>query len=198
MIDGVLLRILGIVCSPRSGGNTEILVRMALESAEKEGAEVEMWSIVGKEVEPCDHCGGCIKTGQCHIKDDMQGLYSKMIEADGIIVGSPVYFWSVTAQAKLVIDRTYALRRPTNRLQGKIGGAIAVAGRRGQVEALTVINNFFLGQGLIPAGLGVDGRGSEKGDIKQDDRALTGATELGRRMVELIRRGMGGNQEVST
>jgi len=182
------LKILGIVCSPRSGGNTEILVRKALESAEKEGAETETWSVAGKDVKPCDHCLTCIKTGQCHIKDDMQALYPKMIEADGIILGSPVYFWSVTAQAKIVIDRTYALRRPTNRLEGKVGGAIAVAGRRGQVEALTVINNFFLGQGMIPAGLGVDGRGSEKGDIKQDERALTGATELGRRMVELIRR----------
>lgn len=165
-------------------------MRKALESAEKEGAEVEAWSVAGKDVKPCDHCLSCISTGQCHIKDDMQALYPKMIAADGIILGSPVYFWSVTAQAKLVIDRTYALRRPTNRLEGKVGGAIAVAGRRGQVEALTVINNFFLGQGMIPAGLGVDGRGSEKGDIKQDERALTGATELGRRMVELVRRNM--------
>ena len=188
MAAGVSLKILGIVCSPRSGGNTEILTRKALESAKTEGAEVEMWSIIGKDMKPCDHCGSCVKTGQCHIKDDMQALYPKLIEADGIILGSPVYFWSVTAQTKLVIDRTYALRRPTNRLEGKVGGAIAVAGRRGQVEALTVINNFFLGQGMTPTGLGVDGKGSEKGDIKQDERAMAGAAELGRRMGELIRR----------
>jgi len=186
------LKILGIVCSPRSGGNTEILVRKALESAEKEGAEVEAWSVAGKDLKPCDHCLSCIKTGQCHIKDDMQALYPKMIEADGIVLGSPVYFWSITAQAKTVIDRTYALRRPTNRLEGKVGGAIAVAGRRGQVEALTVMNNFFLGQGMIPAGLGVDGRGSEKGDIEKDERAMTGAAGLGRRIVQLIRQNMPG------
>lgn len=186
------MKILGIVCSPRSGGNTEILVRKALESAEKEGAEVEAWSVAGKDLKPCDHCLSCIKTGQCHIKDDMQALYPKMIEADGIILGSPVYFWSITAQAKTVIDRTYALRRPTNRLEGKVGGAIAVAGRRGQVEALTVINNFFLGKGMIPAGLGVDGRGSEKGDIEKDERAMTGAADLGRRIVQLIRQNMPG------
>jgi len=187
------LKILGIVCSPRSGGNTEILVRKTLESAEKEGAEVELWSFVGKDVKPCDHCLSCSKTGECHIKDDMQDLYPKMMNADGIIIGSPIYFWSVSAQAKLVIDRTYALRRPTNKLEGKMGGAIAVAGRRGQVEGLTVINNFFLGQGMTPTGLGVDGRGSEKGDVKGDERAMTGATELGRRMVERIRRNMGSN-----
>jgi len=159
-----------------------------LESAEKEGAQVELWSIVGKDVKACDHCGGCYKTGECHIEDDMQELYPKIKEADGIILGSPVYFWSVSAQTKLVIDRAYALRRPTNMLEGKVGGAIAVAGRRGQVEALTMMNTFFLGNGMTPAGLGVDGRGSEKGEVKQDQRAMTSATELGKRTVELIRR----------
>src|SRR5512136_3037516 len=94
MVVGVLLNILGIICSPRIGGNTEILVRKALESAKKEGAEIETWSIAGKEVKPCDHCGSCTKTGQCPIKDDMQSLYPKMIGADGILLGSPVYFWS--------------------------------------------------------------------------------------------------------
>lgn len=127
-----------------------------------------------------------MKTGECHIEDDMQALYPRILEANGIILGTPVYFWSVSAQTKLVIDRTYALRRPTRRLAGKVGGGIAVATRRGQLEALTVINNFFLGQGMIPAGLGVDGRGTEKGDVNEDQRALSEATELGRRMVELI------------
>jgi multimeric flavodoxin WrbA len=187
-----LLKVLGIVCSPRTGGNTEILVRTALENAKNEGAEVELWSVAGKDVKPCDHCLSCSKTGQCHIRDDMQELYPKMIAAHGIVIGTPIYFWSVSAQAKLVMDRTYALRRPTNRLEGKVGGAIAVAGRRGQVEGLTVINNFFLGQGMIPVGLGVDGRGSDKGDVKGDERAMTGATELGKKMVELIRRTAGG------
>lgn len=182
------MKVLGIVCSPRRGGNTEILVRRALECAEDDGAEVELWSFAGREVRPCDHCASCFKVGECHIEDDMQGLYPKLMEADGIVLGSPVYFWSVSAQAKLVMDRTYALRRPTNRLQGKVGGAVAVAGRRGQVEALTVINNFFLGQGITPVGLGVDGVASDRGEIEEDERALTGATELGRRMVELIRR----------
>lgn len=180
------MKVLGIVCGPRSGGNTEILVRKALESAEKEGAETEMWTISGKDVNPCDHCQSCFAAGECHIEDDMQSLYPKMVEADGIILGSPVYFWSATAQAKLVMDRTYALRRPINKLHGKVGGAIAVAGRRGQLEALTLINNFFLGQGMTPIGIGVDGRGSQKGDVEQDERAIIGAVELGRRMVETI------------
>jgi multimeric flavodoxin WrbA len=181
------MRILGIVCSPRRGGNTEILVRKALESAEREGAKAEAWSCIGKEVKPCDGCRSCFKTGMCQIQDDMQELYPKMIEADGIILGSPVYFWSVSAQTKQVIDRTYALRRPTNRLTGKVGGAIAVADRRGQISALTVINSFFLNQGIIPVGI-VDGRGTDVGEVNDDKYALAEATELGRRIIEFIRR----------
>ena len=91
------------------------------------------------------------------------------------------------SKLKLVMYRSYALRRPTNRLQGKIGGAIAVAGRRGQVEALTVINNYFLGQGITPIGIGVDGRGSEEGDVEDDERAVKGVTELGIRLIQLIK-----------
>jgi len=125
-----------------------------------------LWSVAGKEVKPCDHAMAASRQG-CHIEDDMHDLYTKMVEADGIIFGSPVYFRSVSAQAKLVMDRTYAHRRQINRLQGNVGGTIAVAGRRGQVEALTMINNFFLGRGMNPLCIGVNGGGSEKGELRR-------------------------------
>ncbi|UCH01804.1 MAG: flavodoxin family protein [Candidatus Bathyarchaeota archaeon] len=178
--------ILGIVCSPRLGGNTEILVREALEGAASKGAEVNIVTLAHKQLNPCDHCGACYDGGICHFEDDMKDIYRQLIEADGIILGSPVYFWSVTAQAKIVMDRTYALRHPIKRLTGKIGGAVAVAGRRGQLEALTLINNFYLGQGILPVHLGVDGRGSKKGEVREDAQAMAGAKLLGERMVDLI------------
>jgi multimeric flavodoxin WrbA len=182
----ICVKILGVVCSPRLGGNTEILVGEALKGAKAKGADAKLATLSGKQITPCDHCGACYETGECHIRDDMQEIYKQLLDADGVILGSPVYFWSVSAQAKLVIDRTYALRYPAPRLGDKIGGAIAVAGRRGQLEALTVINNFFLGQGMIPAGLGVDGRGSEKEEIREDTRAMEQAKRLGERIVELV------------
>ncbi len=180
------VRVLGIVCSPRNDGNTQTLVRKVLDSAEKEGATTEMWTFINKTIQPCNHCGSCIQTGECTIDDDMQELYRKMIEADGIVFGSPVYYFSVSAQAKLVIDRTYAFRRPIWKLRGKVGGAVAVAGRRGQVSTLMVINNFFSSHGVLLPSLGVEGRASGKGDIKNDERALTDATALGTEMVQLI------------
>ena len=182
----ICVKVLGVVCSPRLGGNTEILVGEALGGAKAKGADVELATLSGKQIRPCDHCGACYETGECHIKDDMEEIYKQILGADGVILGSPVYFWSVSAQAKSVIDRTYALRYPSLRLRDKIGGAIAVAGRRGQLEALTVINNFFLGQGMIPAGLGVDGRGSEREEIREDNRAMEQAKSLGARIVELV------------
>ncbi|UCH37597.1 MAG: flavodoxin family protein [Candidatus Bathyarchaeota archaeon] len=179
--------ILGIVCSPRVKGNTEILIREVLESARQCGAEVRLISLSGKHISPCTHCEACYQTGVCSIDDDMSEIYHELIAADGIVLGTPVYFWSISAQAKLVIDRTYALRYPQQKLQSKIGGAVAVAGRRGQVEALTQLNTFFLGQKMLVVSLGVDGRGSKRGDILHDTRAMEQAKLMGQRMVDVFR-----------
>jgi len=181
------MRIVGIVCSPRKEGNTEILVSEALDEAEKNGAEVEILRVADMQLHPCDGCESCHQTGECRIKDDMQKIYDKLLTSDGIILGSPVYFWSVTSQAKKLIDRTYALRYPSHRLKNKVCGAIAVAGRRGCMSALSLINNFFLGQDMLPVGLGIAGYGTKKGEVLQDERAVNGARSLARQMIELIK-----------
>jgi multimeric flavodoxin WrbA len=180
------LKIVGVVCSPRLGGNTEILVKEALNSASEVGCDTQLIPLSGKQIQPCEHCGACYASGNCSLEDDMQDIYPQLLSADGIILGSPVYFWSVTGQAKLLMDRTYALRYPTYRLEGKVGGAIAVAGKRGQVQTLALINTFFLGQRMIPMHLGVDGRASKKSEILKDIPAMTAAGQLGKDMVSLI------------
>jgi len=180
------LKVLGIVCSPRKGGNTEILTREALAGAKENGADVELLRISDMNVAPCDGCETCHQSGECRIKDDMQKLYEKILTADGIILGSPVYFWSVSSQAKTFMDRTYALRYPNHQLKDKVGGAIAATGRRGSVNALSVINNFFLGHDMLVTGLGISGYGTKKGEVKQDKRAMEGAKLLGKQIVQLI------------
>ena len=181
------MKALGIVCSPRKGGNTEILVREALAGAKESGAEVELLRVSDMNIAACDGCETCHQSGECRIKDDMQKVYKKMLAADGIILGSPVYFWSVSGQAKTLMDRTYALRYPYHKLKNKVGGAIVAAGRRGSVNALSVINNFFLGHDMLATGLGISGYGTEKGEVKQDKRAMQGARSLGRQVVQLIK-----------
>jgi multimeric flavodoxin WrbA len=94
------MKVLGVVCSPRKGGNTEVMVQEALAGAQACGAETELVTVWDKDIKPCDGCLSCEKTGACHIKDDVQEIYARLLEADGIVWGTPVYFFSVTAQAK--------------------------------------------------------------------------------------------------
>ena len=110
------MKILGVSGSPCKDGNTVTLLNEALNAAKAEGADVELYSVSGKNIQPCDGCWGCRQTGKCHIKDDMQDLYDKMLTADGIIFGTPIYFWSMTAQAKAIMDRTIALNQPDRNL----------------------------------------------------------------------------------
>lgn len=181
------MKILGIVCSPRKEGNTAILVNEVLKEAEKYGSKIEILRIPEMNLLPCDGCESCHDTGKCRIDDDMQQIYEKLLDADGIILGSPVYFWSVSGQTKIFMDRTYALRYPHHRLKNKACGAVVIAGRRGCMSALSLINNFFLGQDMLPVGIGIAGYGTEKGDILNDQRALNGAKSLGKQIVDLLK-----------
>ena len=181
------MKVLGIVCSPRKGGNTEILVSEALVGAKESGAKVELLRVTDMNIAACNGCETCHESGECSIKDDMQKVYEKMLTADGIILGSPVYFWSVSSQAKTLMDRTYALRYPHHKLKNKVGGAVVAAGRRGSVNALSAINNFFLGHDMLATGLGISGYGTKKGEVRQDKRAIEGARSLGKQVVQLIK-----------
>jgi len=145
------MEILGIVASPRKESNTEILVKEALKEASNLGAKTRLWKAAGKKIEGCTSCFACIPSGVCPIDDDMKELYPLLKQADGIIFGSPVYFWNVTAQAKAIIDRTFCLWI-TKDLQRKVGGSIACTWTRGTTTALQAINTFFSIQGMYTGG----------------------------------------------
>ncbi|MBN1662351.1 MAG: flavodoxin family protein [Deltaproteobacteria bacterium] len=157
------MKVLGIVCSPRMGGNTEILMKEALQAAQEAGAEIRLFPLADKKIMPCDACGACEETGICIVEDDMQELYNALEDADGIIFGTPVYFLNVTAQAKAVIDRTYAFLR-TRKLRGKVAAALVVARRIGAGQVLSLLYTFFTVQRMIIAG-GAVGYGREKGEV---------------------------------
>jgi multimeric flavodoxin WrbA len=179
-----MMKVLGIVCSPRLHGNTEILVKAALVKAREEGAEIELATLAQKNISPCDACASCLKTGKCHIKDDMQDIYSKLLEADGIIFGSPVYYWSVSAQAKALIDRTWLFRVKRN-LRNKVVGVVVAQEVSGAVSALTVFTNFFTIQKMIMVGRAI-GFGTEKGEVINDRRGMSEAEALGKTIVRYI------------
>ena len=186
------MKILGIVGSPRKNGNTEILMKEALKMARDAGCETEMFLMSEKQVAPCDACGTCFEVGSCVVQDDMQELYEMMEQADGIIIGSPVYFGSVSAQTKAIMDRMFALlgRRA---LKDKIAGALVVTRRVGAIQARSLIYSFCIAQGMIVAG-GAIGYGREPGDVLTgvgggiDMSALDEARLLGANVAQLARR----------
>jgi multimeric flavodoxin WrbA len=188
-----MVKIIGINGSPRTEGNTAFLVETAIKAAEEAGADTEIINLGSATLEPCIACDICKATGECAIYDDVRGISEKLIEADGIIIGSPVYFGSVTSQLKMLIDRSRPLRG-SFRLRNKIGGAIAVGGSRngGQESTISAIHDFLLihdavivGDGAPMAHYGGTGVGGPKGDTEKDEIGIETSKNLGKRVAEL-------------
>ncbi len=184
-----MVKLLGIVGSPRKGGNTEIIIREALKAAEQEGVETELIHIVDFSLKPCDACRVCFETRNCVIEDDVEKIFDKMVEADGIIVGSPVYFQNVNAQTKTFIDRVGYLNiaRERKPFRNKIGGAVAVARRSGLTNALSQILLFFNGARMTAAAPGVRVLAREKGEAIKDTEGLEHAKELGKSIAQMAK-----------
>ena len=115
--------------SPREKGNSSILAEKAAEGAKAAGAEVECFILHNLDIRPCDACDICQETGVCVLKDDMQSLYPKLENADAIVIASPIYWFTISAQTKLFIDRWYALESAQgNALKGKQFGILLTYG----------------------------------------------------------------------
>lgn len=102
------MKILGIVGSPRRGGNTDTLIQAALNRAAAQGAEVEKVYLCDFTIGECLGCNRCNETCRCVLNDGMQDIYRKLEATDGLILGSPTYFYQVTGLTKLFLDRLYA------------------------------------------------------------------------------------------
>ena len=132
------MKILEICCSPRKG-NTEWLMQKLVEITKKKDAETELITLKDKNIKPCDGCLACEKTNKCHIRDDMQEIYDKMLSADAIVLGSPTYMDAPTSSAMNFIHRMYPLygkikgKRFASVIVGQVTGADGITSR-GKVE----------------------------------------------------------------
>lgn len=106
---GIPKKVLGIVGSPRSGGNTEIMVDAILEGAQSVGAVIEKVHLRNQTLQPCQACDGCVNTRHCIIDDDLSVLREKLIQNDVWVFGTPVYYSGPTAQFKAFMDRWYSI-----------------------------------------------------------------------------------------
>jgi len=148
------MMVVGICGSPRKSGNTEFLLNEALASATERGFETQKVLLSEAKIDFCNDCGDCSKGKACPKEDDMSVILGLLERADGIIVASPVYFGSVTAQLKALFDRTIPLRRQGFRLKDKVGCAISVGGARngGQEKALETVHAWMHIHGMIIVG----------------------------------------------
>jgi multimeric flavodoxin WrbA len=192
-----MVKILGIVGSPRRGGNTETLITQMLTSAKSEGVETEVLRLSDYHLEPCDGYWTCRETKACVKDDDIEQLFAAMVEADGVVIGSPVYFATLPSQVKIFIDRVAALdnARGHRSLHGsfgnfvnKVGGAITVARRTGMVNTWMQIMLFLVRSGMI---ISSGGRaicvGREMGDVVQDREGMDAVKLLGRRIAQIAK-----------
>jgi len=188
------MKVLGINCSPRKGGNTELLIKEVFKAIEKEGIKTELIQIGGKTVNGCVACMKCKKEkdGRCHKKNDIiNDAIKKMLKADGIIIGSPVYNADITADAKAFLEvSSYALRASGSPLKYKAGAAVIAVRRAGAVHSFDSINHFFLINEMIIPGSSYwnIGIGREKGEVLKDEEGMKTMKVLGENMAWLLKK----------
>ena len=186
------MKVIGISGSPRRGGNTEIAVNLTLKEIAKEGIDTEFISLSDKRIEPCTACMGCRQRPQCSIEDDdFAPIFETIIEADGLIVGTPVYFGSATPQTMALLGRVgYVSRNNGNLLRKKVGGPIVVARRAGQNFTYAQLLYFYMINEMIVIGSTywniAFGRGP--GEIEEDQEGIETVVNFGRNLAWLLKR----------
>jgi multimeric flavodoxin WrbA len=175
--------------SPRKKGNSATLAQQVISGAETGGAEVESFFLHGMDIRPCNACDACLKTAEpaCVVEDDMQILYPKLQQADVIVIASPIYWFTVSAQTKLVMDRCYAFEGPgRNLLADKRFAYVLTYGdsdpfNSGAVNALRTFQDGMRYIGAEIAGM-VYGSASKPGAIAQNEALMDKAYRLGQRL----------------
>ncbi|NQT67778.1 MAG: flavodoxin family protein [Actinobacteria bacterium] len=180
--------------SPREKGNTSIAIQIVFAELEKEGIETELVQIGSNNIRGCNACSKCKKTadGFCAINDDIVNeCLKKMYASDGIIIGSPVYFGSVTTETKALIDRSGLCARAGGYLlKRKVCAAVVVARRQGAVSVFNQINNLFiLNQAIIPCSIYWNmGIGKNIGEVENDEEGMKTFKVLGENMAWLLKK----------
>ncbi len=187
------VKVLGISTSPRQNSNSDLLLRQALAGAESTGAEIEYITLRDLNIAPCIECNSCYKKGACIVDDDYQMLSAKMLESDRLIFATPIFFMTVSAQAKALIDRCqclwahkYVLKQPlitTGRDRRAM--VIAVGGTKSKkmFDSIRLTAKYFLD--VLDMNYAVNlfvNKIDDPGQIKQHPSAMQEAFRLGREL----------------
>jgi multimeric flavodoxin WrbA len=146
------MKIFGICASPRNN-TTEYVLSQAIQRLAGDGFDTEIFTCMGKDIKPCMHCDYCLEHKKCIIDDDMQEVYQGLLDADGIILATPIQSGGISSNLSAIMDRTRALEAiDYNILRGKIGMSIAVGGDRTGGQDFAHLKNvtYFMIHGIIP------------------------------------------------
>jgi multimeric flavodoxin WrbA len=188
------LKVVAVNGSARKDGNTAILLKRVLQALEAEDIETELVQLAGEQIRGCNACRTCYttKNKRCAIEEDNVNAYiQKMVAADGIILGSPVYFSMMTPEMKALIDRAgYVARANNDMFKRKVGAAVVAVRRAGALPTFDAINHFFLISQMIVPGSSYwnIGLGRHKGDVEGDEEGMATMDDLGKNMAWLLKK----------
>ena len=188
------MKVIAFNGSARKNGNTSILINYVLEAIEKHGIETELYQLAGKEIRGCLACFKCFdnKDQRCSVKKDiLNGCIEKIMESDGVIIGSPVYFSDLTPETKALIDRAGMVSRANpDMYKRKVGAGVAAVRRAGAIHTLDSINHFFLISQMIVPGSSYwnIGIGRNIGDVEKDEEGIRIMKDLGENIAWLMKK----------
>ena len=181
------MKVILINGSPKSKGNTYIALHEVQRTLEEEGIETELVHIGHKAIRGCIACGRCNELGRCAFDDAVNEIAPKFEEADGIVIGSPVYYASPNGTMLSFLDRLF-FSTPFDKSM-KVGAAVSVARRGGTTATFDVLNKYFTisNMPIVPSQYWNSVHGRTPGEALQDGEGLQTMRQLGRNMAFLIK-----------
>jgi len=183
--------VVALLGSPRKKGNSTVLAKQIIHGVESVGAKVETVYLNGLDIKPCQGCYACKKKNStgCAVDDDMQSLYPKLIESDAWIIASPVYWFSMSAQTKIFMDRCFAIWNEDPEINPLYNKRIAIAMSYGDsdpfnsgcVNALRSFQDAYRYAGSKIVGM-VYGSADEPGEIASNAELMTQAEKIGKKL----------------
>ena len=181
------MKVLMINGSPRANGNTTAALAQMQKVFEKNGIEVEAYQIGKQDIHGCIGCGYCYKNGKCTFDDVVNELAEKLAEADGVVIGSPVYYASPSGSLLALLDRLFYSSKCNKTM--KVGASVVAARRGGLATAFDVLNKYFTISGMPIASSSYwnDVHGARAGEAVADEEGMQTMRNLAENMTFLMR-----------
>lgn len=186
------MKVVAVCGSARKKGNTSLLIQAVFEPLMESGIECELIELAGKNIRGCTACGKCTakRDGKCWgRRDDGNDVIERMASADGLILGSPVYFADVSSEIKAIMDRAgYVGRAKREMFARKPGAAVVAVRRAGAIHTFDTLNHFFSIAEMVTVGSSYwnIGIGRERGDVEGDAEGMRTMRRLGENMAWLL------------